>query len=102
MLLRVTEGRGNLTEYVIARSAEDSFALLGTDWAISYNECHCEERSDVAISTFSYEIASPFQGSQWHAKNLPRFSKWQFIVWDCRATLATVDCHVLRVRNDNV
>jgi len=31
MLLRATEGHGNLTEYVIARSAEDSFALLGTD-----------------------------------------------------------------------
>ncbi len=64
MLWRVTKGRGNLIEYVIARSVEDSFALLGTGLSISYNKCHCEERSDLAISTFSYEIASPFQGSQ--------------------------------------
>jgi hypothetical protein len=60
----MTEVCGNLIEYVIARSVEDSFALLGTGLAISYSECHCEERCDVAISTFSYEIASPFQGSQ--------------------------------------
>ncbi len=45
MLLRVTEGCGNLIEYVIARSVEDSFALLGTG---------------LAFSTFSYEIATPF------------------------------------------
>jgi len=40
MLLRVTKGRGNLIEYVIARSA--------ATWQ-SYRICHCEERRDVAI-----------------------------------------------------
>ncbi len=49
---------------VIARSEEDSFALLGTGCAISHSECHCEERSDAAISSYKDEIATPFQGSQ--------------------------------------
>jgi hypothetical protein len=43
---------------VIARSEEDSFALLGTGCAISHSECHCEKRSDAAISSYKDEIAT--------------------------------------------
>jgi hypothetical protein len=52
--LRATEGNTAISkeEIVIARSVEDSFALLGTGWQSHAINCHCKERCDVAISTF--------------------------------------------------
>jgi hypothetical protein len=47
----------SLVGYVIVRSAEDSFALLGTGCATSSLKCRFDESNPYSLF---YEIATPF------------------------------------------